>query len=306
MEEEFAKKHHIHFVGIQVGKLRRYFSWQNFADVFRVPIGFFQALFALQKFRPQVVFAKGGYVSVPVGFAAAVLRIPLVLHESDATPGLATRLLRPFAKKVFLSTVVGTPVREEILHGEKKKGYEITGFSPHKPVVLIIGGSLGAASLNKLVWSALPQLLEFCQIIHLTGHGKMSVEINDKTRYIAFEYADKTLPHFYAIADLVVSRAGASVLSELIALRKPHILIPLGTHASRGDQWANAKFFKEKFGSSVLAEKNLTVNDFVTAIKNVIQKPEVNISEEEGRKVRESAHIIATFLATSQQARQKG
>lgn len=293
LEENFAKKEGVQFFGIQTGKWRRYFDFQNFIDAFRIPVGFYQALRLLKRLKPDTVFAKGGYVSFPVGFAAKTLRIPLVLHESDATPGLATRFLAPFAKKIFLGfepaakkekvEVVGTPVREEILTGQVNEARlflkKVFGHAPtvNLPTVLVIGGSLGAASLNELVWSSLPELTKFCQVIHLTGRGKSChgelVEPGqlEKSRYFPLEYADAELPHLYAISDLVVTRAGASVISELIALRKPHILVPLGTHASRGDQWANAKYCLENFKSPVLSEATLTKDEFISEIKKNLE-----------------------------------
>lgn len=262
-----------------------------------------------------MVFVKGGYVSFPTGLAAALLRIPLVLHESDVIPGLATKLLTPFAKEVFFgfpslsaprkARVSGTPIRKEILHGVKEKGYKLTGFSSRSPILLVMGGSLGAANLNTLLWNALPELLSFCQIIHLTGQGKMSVLVEEKARYHALEYAEEELPHLYAIADLVVTRAGATVLSELLALHKPHIIVPLTLRASRGDQIANAKYFSETFQSKVLLEESLTKEKFISEIKDSLTPTFLDaaknaISLEVSHLFRESASNLAKALLALQ------
>lgn len=287
------------------------------------------------------MFAKGGYVSAPVGLAAKILGIPLVIHESDATPGLATRLLAPFASRIFLgfepaayfftkyaskTEVIGTPVREEIFHGQPSEARlflkKIFGRAPAEnlPTVLAMGGSLGAASLNTLIGDSLPELTKFCQVIHLTGKGKgtRSVDQPRKTHaavhesasenhYFPLEYADAELPDLYALSDLVVTRAGASALSELIALRKPHILVPLGTHASRGDQWANAKYFAEAFGSPVLSESTLTSGEFLRTVKKTLMPEELKkiheaISVSASSQFKESASKIATFLAAKSSA----
>lgn len=304
MEEEIMKRERVPFFGIKTGKFRRYFNFQNFVDFFRVPIGIFQSILILKKLKPDVIFAKGGYVSLPAGLAASFLRIPLVLHESDATPGLATRFLKRFATKVFYGFGeggIGTPIREEILQGKKEEGYQRTGFSAKEPVVMILGGSLGALSLNNLVWESLLELQKFCQIIHLTGKGKGNPAAQKSHRYVPIEYADESLPHFYACSNVIITRAGASVLSEIIALRKQNILIPLGTHASRGDQWANAKFFQEKFHSTVLSENNLTTDQFIAAVKETLQKKNVAIPESLSHLFQESARTLAAYLLSLSQ-----
>ncbi len=329
LEEKFLKKEGVPFHGIHVGKWRRYFDLKNFTDIFRVPIGCVEAFKFLRKRKPDIVFAKGGYVSFPVGIAAKLLGIPLMLHESDATPGLATRILARAAKKIFLGLepasyfllkyqekieITGTPVREEIFHGEKEKGYRIAGFAGSKgrgnPVVLIAGGSLGASSLNTLVWEAIPELQKFCRVIHLTGAGKGKEEFPKTDSYFPCDYSDETLPHLYAAADFVVTRAGGSVIAELCALQKPHMLIPLGTHASRGDQWANAKYCAAVFGSIVLSEDGLTAQTFAEEIKKSLasfapltgtteanlKKAHALIPELSSRLVRGSASVIAQKL----------
>jgi len=255
----------LEFKGITCGKLRRYFSFENFVDAFRVPLGFFQSLGIIRKFRPEVVFSKGGYVSVPVVLAARVLRVPVLAHESDVVPGLATRISAKVADKVLLSfeeskkyfklddkfkdkfIVTGNPIRSEILKGVKEKGLKLCGFHKFKPVVLVMGGSLGAMQVNNIVWNCLPELLKKYQIVHITGKGNLKFGLN-KEGYKQFELLFDELKDVYAACDLIVTRGGANALAEVAALEKRAVVIPLGTASSRGDQIINAKFCSEKYG----------------------------------------------------------
>ncbi len=255
---------------ISAGKLRRYFDLKNLRDPFRVVKGVFQAHQALRQIRPRVIFSKGGFVSVPVTIAAWLLRIPVILHESDLTPGLANKLSLPFARELCLTfpeslqyvkgkgIVTGTPIRSELMEGSKSKGLSICKLTDRLPALLVMGGSLGAGVLNRIVRDNLPALTKRYQIIHLCGKGNLDPAIRN-ARYCQLEYAREELPHLFAAADYVLSRAGANSIFELLALAKPHILVPLSKQASRGDQILNAASFAKQGFSLVIAEEELTI-----------------------------------------------
>ncbi len=268
MDRELVQRAGMKFKAIFTGKLRRYFSLLNFIDIFKVPIGFFQSIYFVSKFKPDVIFSKGGYVAVPVVLAGALLRKKIVIHESDANPGLTTRITSNFADKILTAYEetekffskrkrkkvehVGSPIRVEMLDGNRKDGYKLTGFSGDRPVILAMGGSLGAVKINNTLWSAMTQLIPKHQIIHICGHGKsgkvLSNFLLDKLQdsYIEFEYVGKKLADIYAIADIVISRAGANSLAEIEALGVPAIIVPLPSKHTRGDQEENAKYFRQK------------------------------------------------------------
>lgn len=279
-EKRLVEKMGIDYEGVSCGKLRRYFSFENFIDVFRIPMGIVQAYKILKKFNPEIVFSKGGYVSFPVTVAAWKLEIPVILHESDVVPGLANKLSMKFAKKICVSfeetknylsrkllrkvVVTGNPVRESIFGGSRESGYKFTGFNEHRPVVLVIGGSQGAAQINNLVISTLDELLKKFQIVHVVGRGNLDIGVH-KNGYKQFEYIDENLRDIYAICDLVVSRGGANSLAEIGLLKKKAVIIPLSTLGSRGDQIENSRIFIRKFGWSMLSG-NVSKQDFIDAI----------------------------------------
>jgi UDP-N-acetylglucosamine--N-acetylmuramyl-(pentapeptide) pyrophosphoryl-undecaprenol N-acetylglucosamine transferase len=262
----------IPFFSITTGKLRRYFSWQNFFDPLKILIGIVQAYFLCRKIKPNIVFAKGGFVSFPVVVAAWLNKIPVVAHESDFTPGLANKLSLPFVNKLCLAfeesekffqdkkklIYTGNPVREELLSGDANKGLELCHFSHDKKVILIIGGSSGAEIINTTIRKALPQLLPRFQIIHICGKGKIDNTLHDDD-YCQFEYLQQELKDVFACADIIISRSGANSVYEILSLNKPHIFIPLATGASRGDQIDNAKYFQNKGFSQMILEKDLSV-----------------------------------------------
>jgi UDP-N-acetylglucosamine--N-acetylmuramyl-(pentapeptide) pyrophosphoryl-undecaprenol N-acetylglucosamine transferase len=273
-EEKIAKEHGIPFYGIYTGKLRRYFDFKNFTDAFKVPLGFLQALYRLWRLKPDLVFAKGGYVSVPVVLAAHVLRIPIWLHESDVTPSLSAKICGRYAAKIWLSfeesrqffpnvkniEVVGNPIRKKITKGSCEHGYKFTSFHGDKPVVMIVGGSSGAESMNKIVYEILHKLLQEVQIIHVTGpHSDLPFHMAavDKHNYRSYEFLEGELADCYAISDLVVSRAGSGSLFEILACGIPMILIPLPSFASRGDQLENAAIFEKHGLAKVLHQETL-------------------------------------------------
>ena len=271
IEKELIQKIGIPYYGISSGKLRRYMSVENLKDPFKVLKGLHEAKVLLKKLQPNVVFSKGGFVSVPVVKAAASLKIPVIIHESDMTPGLANKLSFSSAAKIccnFPETVKmlpadkavlsGSPIRAELLHGNREKGLAFTGFSGEKPVIMVVGGSLGAQAVNDAVRSALPSLLKKFDIVHLCGKGKTDESLTNTEGYRQYEYISEEMGDLFALADLIISRAGANAICEICALAKPNLLIPLSAKASRGDQVLNAKSFASQGFSMVIEEEDLS------------------------------------------------
>ena len=234
--------------------------------------------------KPDVVFSKGGFVTVPVVIAAGKLKIPAIIHESDMTPGLANKLCIPSASKVccnFPETVknlpadkavlTGTPIRQELLSGDQEAARRFCGFTDEKPVLMVIGGSLGAASVNENIRKILPELLKEFQVIHLCGKGKMDESLKDTKGYVQYEYIKQELADLFALADIVISRAGANAICELNALKKPNLLIPLSANASRGDQILNARSFERQGYSMVLEEEEITESTLLNSIRELYQ-----------------------------------
>lgn len=271
IEKKLIADFDIPYVGISTGKFRRYLDIKNLTDPFRVIKGYAEAKKYLKEYKPDVVFSKGGFVSVPVVRAAASLGIPCIIHESDMTPGLANKLCIPVATKVCCNfpetmsslpaqkaVLTGSPIRVELAQGNKVAGLDMCGFTANKPVIMVIGGSLGAANVNKAVREALPTLLNDFQVVHLCGKGKMDNLLLNTPGYKQFEYIKAELKDLFAMADVVISRAGANAICELLALKKPNILIPLPAASSRGDQILNAKSFESQGFSIVIDEDDLT------------------------------------------------
>ena len=268
--------------GISTGKLRRYFSWQNFIDPFRVIKGYFQARKLIREIQPCVIFSKGGFVSVPVVLGAG--KVPVVAHESDYSPGLSNRIATRFTDKVCLSfedtlqhvskgkgIFTGTPIRPALYDGDRERALAFTGLTGEKPVLLVMGGSLGAQKLNELVRAALPQLCERYDIIHLCGKGKNDCDCV-ACGYHQYEYIDKELPDLFALSDVVLSRAGANSVFELLALNKPSVLVPLTSASSRGDQLLNANYMEKKGYAKVVDQNTATTDSLVAAIDEVYQQ----------------------------------
>ena len=268
---------------ISSGKLRRYFSWKNFTDPFRVLRGMFQARRIMREVKPAAVFSKGGFVSVPVVIAAHGKHIPVVTHESDYTPGLANKINAKFADKIcvtFEDTLshvgakgvhTGTPIRPELYEGDKARGLSFLGFDDKKPILLVMGGSLGAAAVNDAVRAALPKLLLSYDIVHLCGKGKVEESLA-QPGYRQFEYVNKELPDVLAATDIVVSRAGANAVFEFLALSKPALLIPLPRSASREDQILNAGYFARKGFAMVLEQESLTPETLLDAVNDLYDR----------------------------------
>lgn len=282
IEKKLIEEMGIPYYGIASGKLRRYFDIKNFSDPFRVLKGYRQAKKLLKQLKPDVVFSKGGFVTVPVVIAANRRHIPALIHESDMTPGLANKLCLSSASKIccnFPETVnslpkdkavlTGTPIRQELLRGDKEAARAYCGFHTDKPVLLVIGGSLGAASVNENVRKILPKLLEEFQVIHICGKGKMDESLQGTPGYVQYEYVQQQLPDMFALADIVISRAGANAICELAALAKPNLLIPLSAKASRGDQILNARSFERQGYSMVLEEEEITEEVLLNTIRKL-------------------------------------
>ena len=285
IEKSLVEDAGITYYGISSGKLRRYFDWKNFTDPFRVLKGFSEANKLIKKLKPDVVFSKGGFVSVPVVMAAAKNHIPAIIHESDMTPGLANKLAIPFASKVccnFPETLqylpkdkavhTGSPIRQELFSGNREAGLAFTGFSADKPVILIMGGSIGSKFINNAVWSSLDTLLEQFQIVHLVGKGNINSEYVGRNGYQQYEFISEQLNDVFAMTDIMISRAGANSISEILALKIPNILIPLSAAASRGDQILNAASYEKQGFSTVLQEEDLTGELLVSSVEDVYAK----------------------------------
>ena len=284
IEKELIEPFGIPYHGISSGKLRRYFSVQNFTDPFRVLKGFREAHKLIRQLKPDVIFSKGGFVSVPVVLAGKRCKVPVIIHESDMTPGLANKIAIPSVAKVFCNfpetlkslpegkaVLTGSPIRQELLSGNKIAAMDMCHFTSDKPVILVIGGSLGAVAVNNAVREALPELLKDFQIIHLCGKGKMDESLKDVEGYCQFEYIKNELRNLFALADIVISRAGANAICELLALHKPNLLIPLSANASRGDQILNARSFERQGFSLVLEEEQLTKETLLNAVKTLYE-----------------------------------
>ncbi len=284
IEKKLITDFDIPYHGISTGKLRRYFDVKNFSDPFRVMKGFAQAKKILKEINPDIVFSKGGFVSVPVVRAAAALKIPCIIHESDMTPGLANKLCIPVATKVCCNfpetlnnlpedkaVLTGSPIRAELLKGNKIAGLDLCGFTSDKPVIMVIGGSLGAANVNKAVRDCLDKILEDFQVVHVCGHEKVDNLLLNKKGYKQFEYVKTELKDLFAMSDLVISRAGANAICELLAMQKPNLLIPL-VAGSRGDQVLNAKSFEQQGFSMVLPEDDIEGTVLVDKIKELYEK----------------------------------
>ena len=282
IEKKLIADFAIPYTGISTGKLRRYLDIKNLTDPFRVLKGFAEARKYLKEYRPDVVFSKGGFVSVPVVRAAAALGIPCIIHESDMTPGLANKLCFPVAEKICCNfpetmqmlpegkaVLTGSPIRAELAQGNKIAGLDMCGFTANKPVIMVIGGSLGAANVNKAVRDSLPRLLEDFQVVHLCGKDKIDNLLLAPPGYKQFEYIKTELKDLFAMADIVISRAGANSICELLALKKPNLLIPLPAASSRGDQLLNAASFEAQGFSIVINEDDLTTELLVTKVQEL-------------------------------------
>lgn len=310
IEKRLIEEQHISYYSISSGKLRRYFDPKNFSDPFKVMKGYRQSVRLLKSLKPDVVFSKGGFVSVPVILAAKRCKIPAIIHESDLTPGLANKLAIPGATKVCCNfpetlnylpkekaVLTGSPIRQELLNGNAASAFSLCRFQDHsKPVILIIGGSSGSRAINTCIRGLVPELVKNYNIIHLCGKGNVEPSFFVNTNYCQFEYANKELADMFALADLVISRAGANAICELLALRKPNILIPLSAAASRGDQILNANSFRSQGFSYVLEEENLTNTTLLEAIEHVFTNKASYISAMKNSSSSNSINTIVDLI----------
>lgn len=316
IEKKLIQELGIPYYGISSGKLRRYFDLKNFSDPFRVLKGFAQARKLLKELKPDVVFSKGGFVTVPVVIAAKKCHIPALIHESDMTPGLANKLCLSSASKIccnFPETVknlpenkavlTGTPIRQELMNGDKDAALKFCGFTSDKPVLMVIGGSLGAASVNENIRKILPELLKEFQVIHLCGKGKMDTSLNGTTGYVQYEYIKEELPDLFALADIVISRAGANAICEIKELKKPNLLIPLSAKASRGDQILNARSFEKQGFSMVLEEEEITETTLLDTIHKLYENRQTYIENMASSEHMDAIEHIVSLIENSVQGK---
>lgn len=309
IEKGLIEKIGIPYYGISSGKLRRYFDLKNLSDPFRVIKGLHEARRLMKQIKPDVVFSKGGFVAVPVVFAAHGCKVPTIIHESDMTPGLANKLCIPKADKVccnFAETMnylpegkavhTGTPLRKELFTGDRRKGLEFCGFDGSKPVILVVGGSTGAAAVNEAVRNLLPTLLVKYNVIHLCGKGKCDSSFDNTEGYRQYEYISEELKDLFAAADLIISRAGANAVCELLALAKPNILIPLSAAASRGDQILNAESFERCGYSYLIPEEKVTNETLLEAVEKVFENRESYITAMKGAEQADATERIAELI----------
>ncbi|MED4019052.1 undecaprenyldiphospho-muramoylpentapeptide beta-N-acetylglucosaminyltransferase [Sutcliffiella cohnii] len=305
IEKEIVEKENVPFYGISSGKLRRYFDWKNFSDPFRILKGVGEAYSILRKLRPVVVFSKGGFVTVPVVMAAKLLKIPVIIHESDITPGLANKIATKFATRIFVTFEetakyfplekvlhTGSPIRKELFEGNKVEGKAILGLHENKPIITIMGGSLGARKINETIRESLDILTNSYQIVHLTGKGNVDESLMHVRGYKQFEYISSELPDVLAATDFVISRAGANSIFEFLALRIPMLLIPLSKNASRGDQILNAKSFRKKGYAQVLMEEELTKESLLLNLDSLVSESEVFLHAMEQTSTQNTVDLI--------------
>lgn len=309
IEKKLIEELQVPYYGIASGKLRRYFDPKNFTDPFKVLKGYSEACRIVKRLQPDILFSKGGFVSVPVVLAAKRYHVPAIIHESDMTPGLANKLCIPSAVKVccnfpetmqYLPTekavLTGSPIRQNLLQGNRLSALKFTGLSANKPVILVMGGSLGAVAVNDAVHKILPQLLTEFQVVHLCGKGKLNPSLTHLTGYVQYEYIQEELKDLFALADIVISRAGANAICELLALRKPSLLIPLSAAASRGDQILNARSFEKQGFSIVLEEEDISNESLLQAIHSLYENRSALISAMEQSKQTDPIETITNLI----------
>ncbi len=312
MEKKLIEDCGIKYYGIHSGKLRRYLDTKNISDIFRVVKGIGEARKLIKKIKPDVVFSKGGFVAVPVVIGAYFNKVPVVLHESDITPGLANKLAIPFAKAVCTTfpeavnaipdnkgILTGTPIRDMIFKGSRENGFKLCGFNEDKPVMLVMGGSQGSVKINNFIRELLPKLLPEFNVVHLCGKGNF-----DKTRaelkgYKQFEYVSDELPDIFAISSFVVSRAGSNAICEFLALNMPMLLIPLSLKASRGDQILNAKSFEKQEFAAVYDEDTMTSKGLFESINNLYDNREKYIENMKKADVSKGVKAVMEIIESA-------
>jgi len=309
-EANLVASANVPFHAIRSGKLRRYWSWRNVADVWWIAVGLVQAFVLLGRLRPSIVFSKGGYVAFPVVVAAWARRVPVVAHESDLTPGLANRLSLPFVAAVCTTFAVtefpargrpvvhtGTPLRPDLVNGDAERARAHFGLPRDRPLVVVFGGSLGADALNRAVRDALDALLAFGTIVHVCGPGRVDAAYAGRAGYRQFEFVGAEWGDLLAAADVVVARAGANSLYELVALRKPHLLVPLPRSASRGDQISNAAYAVERGWSRVIAEESLDAVSLAAAVREIYADRQRIVAALGGAGLGDGTRAVADVIA---------
>ncbi|CUP59204.1 undecaprenyldiphospho-muramoylpentapeptide beta-N-acetylglucosaminyltransferase [Clostridium baratii] len=312
IEKEIITSNNIPYYGISSGKLRRYFDIKNFTDPFKVIKGIHEARKILSKEKPDVIFSKGGFVTVPVVIAASMKKIPVIAHESDITPGLANKLASPFCDKLCVTfreslqfvknnkgVLTGSPIRKEILSGSKAKGKEICGFKNDKDVILIMGGSLGSKVINDNIRKNIDNILKDNNIIHICGKGNIDESLKKLDGYKQFEYVSDELKHLMQSADYIISRAGANSIFEFLALKKPTLLIPLSKNASRGDQILNANSFKKEGFSLVMQEEELQEKGILEGIKMLKESKQNLVKNMNESKLNDGVKEIINVIKSS-------
>lgn len=309
IERKIIEDENIKYHAISSGKLRRYFDIKNFTDPFKVLKGILQAIVILKKEKPNIVFSKGGFVAVPVVIAAHLSKIPVIAHESDLTPGLANRLSAPYCTRVCITfpesaknikdnkgVLTGTPIREELLKGSRILGRQICGFEDKKPVLLIIGGSLGSKFINDTIRKVIDKLIENYNIVHICGKGNIDKSLESRKSYKQFEYISEELPHVMNAADIVISRAGANAIFELLALRKPNLLIPLSKKSSRGDQILNAASFERSGYSLVIQEDDLNERILLEKLEELYKNKDKFINKMSSSSIKNGVDNIIRLI----------
>lgn len=309
IEKGIVEELGIPYEGISTGKLRRYLSVQNLTDPARTLHGFREARKIIRDYKPDVIFSKGGFVSVPVVAAAKTCKVPVITHESDLTIGLANKINMRSASLLCCNfpetakgikpekvVVTGCPIRPELFAGTKEEGRAITGFNEEKPVLMVTGGSLGSVAVNNAVRGALPKLLEKFQVLHLCGKGNLDAELEGTSGYVQYEYVSSGMKDLFALADIVISRAGANAICELVALRKPNLLIPLPSSQSRGDQLLNAESFKKLGFSKVLLQEDVTEESLISNVNELYESRDSYIKKMAESDHSDSAKIIFDLI----------
>ena len=311
IEKELVSRYpEVKYYSVSTGKLRRYFSWQNILDMAKIPLGCLQACYLIHKLNPDIIFSKGGFVSFPVVVGGFVNRKKIFMHESDITPGLANKMSLPFVDTFFTTfpetiksvkakqkvSCIGPVMTDRLFNGSREEGAKLAGLTSDKPTVMVIGGSLGAQSLNQAVAQNFSELLKSYQVIHISGKNGFNPALQGKG-YAQYEYVDKELKHFMALADVVISRAGSNAIFELASLQKPMILVPLSAQSSRGEQSLNAQSFKAKGYAEIINDDEISDS---TILLPMVKKVYDNRCEYQ-QKMQENPIKTTTVSAICQQ-----
>ncbi len=316
MEEELIKQFpSVQYKSVLTGKLRRYFSLKNLADMVKIPLGCLQACFIIHKEHPDIIFSKGGFVSFPVVVGGFVNRKKIFMHESDITPGLANKLSLPFVNTFFTTfpeTVnaikakskvhcIGPVMSDRLFNGNREAGAAFAGLNAAKPTIMFIGGSLGAKSLNTAVAENLSELLKKYQVIHISGKNGFNPELKGRG-YVQYEYVDKELKDLMALSDIVISRAGSNAIFELASLNKPMILVPLPNTSSRGEQSLNAKNFQKKGYADIIKDEDVAnPNILLPAIEQAYAKRSETIKNMQDNPVKTTTIEKLCQIITAQE-----